>query len=52
MYMSIFMYVQLPIIHSSVHMGKKSSNLEVKSKKKVSVLISLMHTYKLEYKDR
>lgn len=50
MYMSIFMYVQLPIIHSSVHMGKKS-NLEVKSKKKVSVLISFMHTYKLEYKD-
>lgn len=39
MYLGIFMSMHVPVIHSSVHMGKKSSNLEVKSKERVSVLI-------------
>lgn len=42
MYTSMFMSVHLPVIHSSAHMGKKSSNLEVTSKERVSVLISLL----------
>lgn len=40
------MYMHLPIAHSSVHVGKKSSNLEGKSKERGSILINL-----LEYKD-
>lgn len=42
MYMSIFMYMHLPLVHSSVHMGKKSSNLEMESKERVSVIINLL----------
>lgn len=35
MYMNIFMCMDLPVIHSLAHMGKKSSNLEVKSQERV-----------------
>jgi len=46
-YVNMYMHLPNP---SSVYMGKRISNLEMKYKERVGVFISCIYTYKLECK--